>query len=405
MDFIEISPDPPLPAYLSIPADAKSLLPERCLSVTEFLQYKFPGSFHQAPHNHTGGTVWSDSPPQEIRVGLLLACTVPQWETVKQLLLDVRQLASAPRSINRVAITSSEVLPNHLPVWVLSFWDHLSEAYGIYLSWRKCLDWADALCTQNSANRHCAVTELGSLIHRVRWSGYLDGKRRDRCVNDIFDLLSNGELDSGQINDLLEFLEMQLAEVPGNQYLVAPSELSTLILYSHQNHSKPAYQKQLWQQSVEEELLQRHRSAVVSIAWISIGGRGHWVSYTINPITSTICYGDSLSLPIPVDLHNALRWWLCDLRERLGEAPSAPTFKPIAVTCQTDGFSCGLLAANSLLHHLLPHRFPLIQGNPPSVKTYRIECTVEILKLSIKVVSFLDHRACTLAHLGHTPGD
>ena len=92
MDFIEISPDPPLPAYLSIPADAESLLPERCLSVTEFLQYKFPGPFHQAPHDHTGGTVWSDSPPQEIQVGLLLGCTVPQWETVKQLLLDVRQL-------------------------------------------------------------------------------------------------------------------------------------------------------------------------------------------------------------------------------------------------------------------------------------------------------------------------
>ena len=31
MDFIEISPDPPLPAYLPIPADAKSLLPERRL--------------------------------------------------------------------------------------------------------------------------------------------------------------------------------------------------------------------------------------------------------------------------------------------------------------------------------------------------------------------------------------
>ena len=82
------SESPLIPRYQ--PTSLFLLMPS--LSVTEFLQYKFPGPFHQAPHDHTGGTVWSDSPPQEIQVGLLLSCTVPQWETVKQLLLDVRQL-------------------------------------------------------------------------------------------------------------------------------------------------------------------------------------------------------------------------------------------------------------------------------------------------------------------------
>lgn len=396
MEFIEIFPDPPLPTYLSIPIDAKSILPERRLSVVEFLQFKFPNPFHQAPLNQTGITIWSDSPPQDIQVNLLLGCAVPQWETVKQLLSDVRRLEFAPRSINRVAIASSKVLPNHLPVWVLSFWDRLCEAYGTFLSWRKCLDWMDVPCGQRPANRHRVFMELGSLIDQIRWSGHLDGKRRDRCVGDIVALLSDGELDSGQINDLLELLEGQLTEVSGNQYLIAPSELSTLIRYSYQNHRNLAYQKQKWQQSVEEELVQRHRSAVASIAWISVSGRGHWVPYAVSPVTSTIFYGDSLGLPIPEDLHDALQWWLCDLRGRLGEALNAPKLKPITITYQTDGFSCGILATNSLLHHLLPQKFPLVRGDSSSLKTYRIERTVEILKLGIKTVGLRDHCAQNL---------
>lgn len=63
-----------------------------------------------------------------------------------------------------------------------------------------------------------------------------------------------------------------------------------------------------------------------------------------------------------------------------------PCFKLISVTSQEDGFSCGILSTNSILHHLLPHEFPLVSGDALSIKTYRIECTVEILKLTVEPV-------------------
>ena len=208
------------------------------------------------------------------------------------------------------------------------------------------------------------MTELGSLISRIQWCGYLDGRRRDQHVTDIFDLLSNAELNSGQIEDLLEPLEMGLAEIPGSRYFIAPTELSMVILHSHQNHTKNTYQKGYHQRLVEEELMQQRNSAVASIAWIPIGrSGGHWISYVVDLATSTIFHGDSLGLPMPLDLCNALQWWLHDLQKRMRKPTTSPSFRLISITRQTDGFSCGILATNSLFHYIIPSRFPLISGD------------------------------------------
>jgi hypothetical protein len=399
MDTIEVFPNPPPPASLVIPSDVESVLPGRSLTVAELLQYVFPNPF-TTPRDGARTPAWLDLPPHNVNARLLLSCTVPRWETVKHLLSDVRHLASTPQSLSRAAVLPDRTLPDRLPIWVLTFWDRLSEAHDTYLSWRRCRDWAHRLCVESDQP---LLAELDTLLQvRVRWHGYLAGERRDRHVTDIFNLLSNNELNSGQINDLLELIERRLPDTLESQamrYLVAPSELSALILYSYEYHLGPTYRKQPIQRLVEEQLIQRHRSAVASIAWVSVCGRGHWVAYIVNPITSTIFYGDSLGQHIPADLRDALQWWLCGLRERMGEPACPPTFEPILITGQEDGFSCGILSTNSLLHHLLPNKFPLVLRDSISIKTYRIERTVEILKMSVELVhTFLDRfvRALTL---------
>ena len=156
MDFIDIAPDPPLPAFLLIPTDTESVLPGRHLSVAELLRYEFPNPFW-TPSNSPCVLVWSDSQPTYVHAGLLLNSGVPRQETLKLLLLDVRRLSPVPRSFNRSVISSCEGLPDCLPVWVLSFWNHLAEAYNASLSWRRCLDWANI---QHSANQDCVSQEL-----------------------------------------------------------------------------------------------------------------------------------------------------------------------------------------------------------------------------------------------------
>ena len=83
MDVIEVAPDPPPPAYLTIPLDIESILPTESLSVVEFLWYPFPNLFRT--RDGAGAPVWSDSPPHGIDAARLLSCAVPRQETVKRL--------------------------------------------------------------------------------------------------------------------------------------------------------------------------------------------------------------------------------------------------------------------------------------------------------------------------------
>jgi hypothetical protein len=57
MDGVEIVPDPPPPASLTIPFNVESFLLKRCLSVAELLNYKFPNTFW-ALHDGAGILVW-----------------------------------------------------------------------------------------------------------------------------------------------------------------------------------------------------------------------------------------------------------------------------------------------------------------------------------------------------------
>ena len=134
--------------------------------MAELLQHKFPNPFW-TPSGGSHAPVWSDAPPHHIRTAVLLSCGAPLQEVVKGLLLGVQRLPSTLRSINGVALSSCEALPCLLPIWLLSFLDHLSEAYITCMSWRKCIDWVDP----PSANRQ-RVMELGSLMDRLRIDGF-----------------------------------------------------------------------------------------------------------------------------------------------------------------------------------------------------------------------------------------
>ena len=174
MDAIEIAPDPPLPAHLIIPFDTKSVLPKKHLPVVEFLQYKFPDPF-QTPHNGPDIPVWSGSLPHNVHTALLLAVQFLN-RRLKQLLLDVQWVTPTPCSFNRSMVLPCEMqLPSNLPLWVLSFWDCLSEAYNTCLSWRRCVDWVKAPCAGCPADQYL-ITKLDSLFQQVCWHGYLAGK-------------------------------------------------------------------------------------------------------------------------------------------------------------------------------------------------------------------------------------
>jgi len=105
------------------------------------------------------------------------------------------------------------------------------------------------------------------------------------------------------------------------------------------------------------------------------------VTYTVNPRSLSISYGDPLGGPIPEELFAALQWWLLDLCGMMGlSTEHAVTLTHLPTTPQSDSFSCGILSTNSIGHHLC-NTLPLVRQDPMLIKTYQIEQTIEILIL------------------------
>ncbi|KAG6370619.1 hypothetical protein JVT61DRAFT_11243 [Boletus reticuloceps] len=84
----------------------------------------------------------------------------------------------------------------------------------------------------------------------------------------------------------------------------------------------------------------------------------HWTGIAIDAVQLHISYGNSMQQAVPDDLKDAIKWWLALY------FTSPFTWEPLAITAQIDSYSCGLLAANSLMHYINPNIHPLLLPHP-----------------------------------------
>ena len=89
------------------------------------------------------------------------------------------------------------------------------------------------------------------------------------------------------------------------------------------------------------------------LAMIADIGNNHWVTLIINFKNSRILYGDSMGGTIDEGIKNALTWWIGHHTGR----DFVHSYIPI--TCQRDGYSCGILAWIALAVFLLPETYLL----------------------------------------------
>ena len=375
---LETSADSHPDRRLSIPIQAALILPDGKLSVPDFLRHKLPKPLRTIFRSEI--SPWSTSPADAIDPAILENHIMPPATVLDQLLSRVARLEPTVQSIWRTAILPENTLPEHLPLWILWFWKKTYEVLQWRCRWKACKDWVGSRPRANANLQD----QLEKTLVNIRWRGSLEGRRRDRTIKDIFDFLSNNELNSGQIDDLLELVERDLPTQSDSTTtpLIASTDLAQILLFAHQERDNPDFRKTQLQTTVEENLVEKRKSSVVSVAWISLSGNGHWVSYTVNPTSSLISYGDSLGRLIPTSLLAAFRWWLLSLRQMMGlSAGDAITTLSLPITPQEDGFSCGILSTNSIGHHLTHGALPLVARDAMSIKTYRIECTIKILML------------------------
>jgi len=217
--MLEIFPDPRPDPRLSIPPDAVQVLPDDNESVPNLLQHTLPTPLTTS--YHLSVTPWSESSPLGISPLVLATHLIPTKATVDKLLSEVAGLSPTIKSIHRIAVSPDDTLPEYLPIWILNFWQQVYKARQWRHRWNACRKWV----TSKPRASISLLDRLDRTLVNIRWQGYLNRQRRDRCIGDIFDFLSNDELNSGQINDLLELIENKLVTSSGgatSPHLIAP---------------------------------------------------------------------------------------------------------------------------------------------------------------------------------------
>jgi hypothetical protein len=95
-------------------------------------------------------------------------------------------------------------------------------------------------------------------------------------------------------------------------------------------------------------LISETKSTGIRIATVSYSPEYHWASLLIDVCAGTIAWGDSLRRPIPDSFEKRLRTWLVIF---LPEKQFL-LLQTLSSGWQTDGYSCGVAAVNTLRHHI-----------------------------------------------------
>lgn len=111
-----------------------------------------------------------------------------------------------------------------------------------------------------------------------------------------------------------------------------------------------------------------------NLATVAFVDGNHWVGLIVEWSTGMVRYGDSLGHNCPSWILETIQWWFSMHRKR-----SSPiTLTTLPVSRQTDSFSCGLMAVNSVSNYLSSYKFPLIRSD--EVDWARLEILIKIFE-------------------------
>ena len=212
-------------------------------------------------------------------------------------------------------------------------------------------------------------------LSALSWSGKIKGFNDEEHINTLARYATHQWLTNVHEHQMLNFLQCKLkfdhvangVEV-GNLWMMGfiqqaykEQDLGT---YNQSTYFKPAHH-------LGQALASRDRKQLKLLKNLELL---HWVTFDINFETNSILYGDSFREKVPEDVICAVEWW--------PQYHSGHKFERgiLPITCQMDGYSCGLLTFNTLAHSSNPQRYPLLDGGVAAVDDPQLEVMLKVIE-------------------------
>lgn len=238
-----------------------------------------------------------------------------------------------------------------LPFDVLGTWAHILKIDAAKKAWFRAMQWVSG-CPKSIPGEY--VTRIMSLLRQVPWNEYIKGLGSALTITDMASFLSREWLSDMHIYTMLSITRrLRRDTLSGAAPCIEiaspdfPSHILTSPLLA-MTPIAPDYFSKAPKSVTGLGTMIANATEGIRIASIAFSPPGHWACLLIDSLAGTINWGDSAGRAVPSGFEDRLRAWL-------GLFIPKTQFLPLQeLTCarQTDGYSCGIIAVNTLKHHL-----------------------------------------------------
>ena len=337
----------------TVPQSIKELvLPAEQLSLTSFLDHRLPPCATSA------------SDLENYFTTLLPDTTTVSESTITD---ELRTLPSPPPSVvhqlslkapiawtngSRSIVYMHTDNPRRFSFWILPLWRTIVELRTNQFEWRAARQSVSQL-----ASSHSEAMAFRAHMDVLTWSGtfQIESLKDWTPIKDLCQFASRDWMSGSNLNAMLDVMYKQVKAADPtveHKFKIQNTYFCARLRSAHSSHlrgqTSPGSLSFL--QNVGTLLVDNPHS----ICFLAHVHGNHWTSVAIDAITQQIHYGDSNQGSVPDDLKNATEWWLSN------HFTSAFTWMQLCITPQSDLHSCGLLAANALMHYVSPDIHPLL---------------------------------------------
>ena len=242
-----------------------------------------------------------------------------------------------------------------LPFDALGTWDYILKVIAAKKAWISALQW---MKVQAKTIPEQYMTRIMLLLCRVSWKGYIKGLGSALTITDMATFLSQEWLSDSHIDCMLTVTK-RLHNVASSGVIpcteIVASDFPSHILSFPLLASTPIASDYLadYFTKAPESIISfgttiANAATGVRIAAVVFSPPGHWASLLIDTHAGTISWGDSMGRAMPAGFEDRLRAWLALFIPQTEFLP----LQNLLCAHQTDTYSCGIIAVNTLKHHL-----------------------------------------------------
>ncbi|KAJ3884148.1 hypothetical protein GG344DRAFT_71559, partial [Lentinula edodes] len=257
-------------------------------------------------------------------------------------------MAQGARSVQYAHIPGEKT---RYPIWVIELWAKLTSLKEQQAPWTGVERWlqSQAHTAEDAEQVKAVLAVMGNVPYDMKKTAFSDGKP----IYDLWRLLGNNWTNSTDIDNMLDFLRLQIS------FVVLPvhftEKLTQAIESSHRGQRDGRTWR--WLQKIGEQVFTEGKTILTVVHLGTSMDAAHWVPLAFDGSQNLLLYGDSLDLgaTVPSPILSTYRSWAA-----LYSQQPLCTDK-LSVATQQDGHSCGPLAANALRNFVLNN--PLVESS------------------------------------------